>query len=90
MNYIFMKPRMIAFAICLVMLVFTLVGCVNYEDEDKDVNATAFVYTPAGKLITHGDCDGYFLGSDGFIQVTIDGIKYRTHISNVTIIEVEE
>ena len=83
-----MKQRMIAFAICLVMLVFTLVGCVNYED--KDVNATAFVYTPAGKLVAHGDCDGYFLGGDGFIQVTIDRIKYRTHTSNVTIIEVEE
>lgn len=84
-----MKQRMIAFAICLVMLVFTLVGCVNYED--KDVNATAFVYTPAGKLITHGDCDGHYLfGSDGYIKVTIDGIDYKTHISNVTIIEVEE
>lgn len=83
-----MKQRMIAFVICLVMLVFTLVGCVNYEDED--VNATAFVYTPAGKLVAHGDCDGYFFGSDGYIKVTIDGIDYKTHISNVTIIEVEE
>lgn len=83
-----MKQRMIAFAICLVMLVFTLVGCANYED--KDVNATAFVYTPAGKLVAHGDCDGYFFGGYGFIQVTIDGIKYKTHTSNVTIIEVEE
>lgn len=55
-----MKQRMIAFAICFVMLAFALVGCVNYEN--KDVRATAFIYTPAGKLITHGDCDGYFFG----------------------------
>lgn len=88
MNYIFMKQRMIAFAICFVMLAFALVGCVNYEN--KDVRATAFVYTPAGKLITHGDCDGYLFGSDGYIKVTIDGIDYKTHISNVTIIEVEK
>ena len=83
-----MKQRMIAFAICFVMLAFALVGCVNYEN--KDVRATAFIYTPAGKLITHGDCDGYLFGGNGYITVTIDGIDYKTHISNVTIIEVEE
>lgn len=82
-----MKHRITAFALCLVMLVFTLAGCVNHENSVK--RATAYVYTPAGKLIVYGDCDGYFI-NDGFVKVTINGISYKTHLSNVTIVETKE
>lgn len=83
-----MKHRIIAFIICFGMLVATLVGCATYDDDT--VVATAYIYTPSGKLVAHGDCEGYILGSDGFISVHIDGITYRTHTSNVTIIEMDE
>lgn len=83
-----MKHRLVAFALCLVMLIAALVGCATYDT--NTVHATAYVYTPDGKLIVNGDCDGYLLGSVGFIIVTIDGVKYKTHISNVTIIETDD
>lgn len=83
-----MKHRLVAFALCLVMLIAALVGCATYDT--NTVHATAYVYTPDGKLIVNGDCDGYLLGSDGFIIVTIDGVKYKTHTSNVTIIETDD
>lgn len=82
-----MKHRLIAFALCLVMLVAALVGCTTYDT--NTVRATAYVYTPNGKLIVNGNCNGYLLCSDGFIVVTIDGVKYKTHTSNVTIIETD-
>lgn len=82
-----MKHRLIAFALCLVMLVAALVGCATYDT--NTVRATAYVYAPNGKLIVNGNCNGYLLGSDGFIVVTIDGVKYKTHTSNVTIIETD-
>lgn len=84
-----MKHRLVAFALCLVMLVAALVGCATAYDTDT-VRATAYIYTPDGKLVVNGDCDGYLLGSDGFIIVTIDGVKYKTHTSNVTIIETDD
>lgn len=83
-----MKHRLIAFALCLAMLVATLVGCATYDT--NTVSATAYVYTPDGKLVVNGDCDGYLLGSDGFFIVTIDGVKYKTHTSNVIIIETDD
>lgn len=82
-----MKHRLIAFVLCLVMLVAALVGCTTYDA--NTVRATAYVYTPNGKLVVNGNCNGYLLGSDGFIVVTIDGVKYKTHTSNVTIIETD-
>ena len=82
-----MKHRLIAFALCFVMLVAALVGCTTYES--NTVLATVYVYIPDGKLIVNGKCNGYQLGSDGFIVVTIDGVRYKTHTSNVTIIETD-
>lgn len=74
-----MKHRLIAFALCLVMLVAALVGCATYDT--NTVRATAYIYTPNGKLIVNGNCDKYLLGSDG--------VKYKTHTSNVIIIETD-
>ena len=82
-----MNHRLIAFALCFVMLVAALVGCTTYDN--NIVRATAYVYTPNGKLIANGNCNGYQLGSAGFIVVTIDGVRYKTHTSNVTIIETD-
>ena len=82
-----MNHRLIAFALCFVMLVAALVACTTYDN--NIVRATPYVYTPHGKLIANGNCNGYQLGSAGFIVVTIDGVRYKTHTSNVTIIETD-
>lgn len=82
-----MKHRLIAFVLCLVMLVAALVGCATYDT--NTVRATVYIYTPNGKLVVNGNCDKYLLGGDGFIVVTIDGVRYKTHTSNVTIIETD-
>lgn len=82
-----MNHRLIAFVLCLVMLVAALVGCATYDT--NTVHATAYIYTPNGKLVVNGNCDKYLLGGDGFIVVTIDGVRYKTHTSNVTIIETD-
>lgn len=82
-----MNHRLIAFVLFLAMLVAALVGCATYDT--NTIHATAYVYTPDGKLIVNGNCNGYQLGGDGFIVVTIDGVRYKTHTSNVTIIETD-
>lgn len=82
-----MKHRLIAFALCLVMLVITCVGCGVTYSEDNTIESVAFVYAPGGKLIVYGNLTYVNIFQNGRIVVEIDGITYTTHISNVVIAE---
>ena len=67
--------------LCILMLWLSLAGC---GDEDYD-NKTAMIYLN-GNLIAEGKiekCRGWSYGS---WSVTIDGVTYETHSSNVVII----
>lgn len=48
-----MKHRIIAIAICFVMLAATLVACgVTYDE--SSTNVTGYVYSPGGEVIAKG------------------------------------
>ena len=67
--------------LCTLMLGLSLAGC---EDDNYD-NRTAMIYLD-GNLIVEGKvekCRGWSYGS---WSVTIDGVTYDTHSSNVVII----
>lgn len=67
--------------LCVLMLGFGLVGC----GDENYVGTTAIIYLD-GHLIAEGKvekCRGWSYGS---WSVTIDGVTYETHSSNVVII----
>lgn len=81
-----MKHRIIAIAICFAMLAATLVACgVTYDE--SNTNATGYVYSPDGEVIARGKVTYYNVFSSGRMIVTINGVTYSTHLSNVVVME---
>lgn len=81
-----MKHRIIAIAICFAMLAATLVACgVTYDE--SSTNVTGYVYSPGGEVIARGKVTHYNVFSSGRVIVTINGVTYSTHLSNVVIME---
>ena len=81
-----MKHRIIAIAICFAMLAASLVACgVTYDE--SSTNVTGYVYSPGGEVIARGKVTHYNVFSSGRVIVTINGVTYSTHLSNVVIME---
>ena len=81
-----MKHRIIAIAICFAMLAASLVACgVTYDE--SSTNVTGYVYSPGGEVIARGKATHYNVFTSGRVIVTINGVTYSTHISNVVIME---
>ena len=77
-----MKHRIIAIAICFAMLAATLVACgVTYDE--SSTNVTGYVYSPGGELIAKGKVTYHNIFSSGCVVVTINGVTYSTHLSNM-------
>lgn len=82
-----MKHRIIAIAICFAMLAAALVACGVTYDEKSSINASGYVYSPGGEVIARGKVTHYNVFSSGRVIVTINGVTYSTHLSNVVIME---
>lgn len=81
-----MKHRIIAIAICFAMLAATLVACgVTYDE--SSTNVTGYVYSPGGEVIARGKVTYWNAFTSGRAVVTINGVTYTTHLSNVVIME---
>ena len=81
-----MKHRIIAIAICFAMLATALVACgVTYDE--SSTNVTGYVYSPGGELIAKGKVTYHNVFSGGCVVVTINGVTYSTHLSNVVVME---
>lgn len=64
----------------LVGVILALPGCSSSEENGETY---AYIFFPNGKMLVSGEVESATHGSNGFFSVTIDGIKYRTHCSNV-------
>lgn len=82
-----MIHRIIAIAICFAMLAATLVACGVTYNEESSTNVTGYVYSPGGELIAKGKVTYHNVFSSGCVVVTINGVTYSTHLSNVVIME---
>lgn len=83
-----MKHRIIAIAICFIMLAAALVACgvtygVTYDE--SSTNVTGYVYSPGGEVIAKGKVTYHNVFSSGCVVVTINGVTYSTHLSNVVV-----
>lgn len=64
-------------------VILTLPGCSSNKKNDETY---AYVFFPSGKMLVSGKVESATHGSNGFFSVTIDGIKYQTHCSNVVFV----
>ena len=63
-----------------------LVACgVTYDE--SSTNVTGYVYSPGGEVIAKGKVTYRDVFRSGRVVVTINGVTYLTHLSNVVIME---
>lgn len=81
-----MRHRILTVILGLCVLfgvILTLPGCSSNKKNDETY---AYVFFPNGKMLVSGKVESAIHGSSGFFSVTIDGIKYQTHCSNVVFV----
>lgn len=80
-----MKHRILTVILGLCMLfgvILALPGCSSSKENGETY---AYIFFPNGKMLVSGEVEGAWHGSNGFLGITIDGIEYQTHCSNVVL-----
>lgn len=62
-------------------------GCLGVTYDESSTNVTGYVYSPGGELIAKGKVTYHNVFSSGCVVVTINGVTYSTHLSNVVVME---
>ena len=81
-----MKHRILSVILGLWWLfgvILTLPGCSANKENDETY---AYIFFPSGKMLALGEVEGVWHGSNGLLGITIDGIEYQTHCSNIVLV----
>ena len=80
-----MRHRILTVILGLCMLfgvILALPGCSSSEENGETY---AYIFFPNGKMLVSGEVEAAWHGSNGLLGITIDGIEYQTHCSNVVL-----
>ena len=80
-----MKHRILTVILGLCVLfgvILTLPGC-SSSGENRETYA--YIFFPSGKMLALGEVEAAWHGSNGLLSITIDGIEYQTHCSNIVL-----
>ena len=61
-------------------VILALPGCSSSKENGETY---AYIFFPNGKMLVSGEVEAAWHGSNGLLGITIDGIEYQTHCSNV-------
>ena len=78
-----MKTRILTVILGLCVLfgvILALPGCSSSKENGETY---AYIFFPNGKMLVSGEVEAAWHGSNGLLGITIDGIEYQTHCSNV-------
>ena len=78
-----MRHRILTVILGLCVLfgvILALPGCSSSEENGETY---AYIFFPNGKMLVSGEVEAAWHGSNGLLGITIDGIEYQTHCSNV-------
>lgn len=67
----------------LVGVILALLGC-SSSGENRETYA--YIFFPSGKMLVSGEVEEAWHGSNGLLGITIDGIEYQTHCSNIVLV----
>lgn len=80
-----MRHRILTVILGLCVLfgvILALPGCSSSKENGE---IYAYIFFPNGKMLVSGEVEAAWHGSNGFLGITIDGIEYQTHCSNVVL-----
>ena len=80
-----MKHGILTVILGLCMLfgvILVLPGCSSSEENGETY---AYIFFPNGKMLVSGEVSAAWHGSNGLLGITIEGIEYQTHCSNVVL-----
>ena len=80
-----MRHRILTVILGLCMLfgvILALPGCSSSKENGETY---AYIFFPNGKMLVSGEVEAAWHGSNGLLGITIDGIEYQTHCSNVVL-----
>lgn len=80
-----MKRRILTVILGLCVLfgvILALPGCSSSKENGETY---AYIFFPNGKMLVSGEVEEAWHGSNGLLGITIDGIEYQTHCSNVVL-----
>ena len=78
-----MRHRILTVILGLCVLfgvILALPGCSSSKENGETY---AYIFFPNGKMLVSGEVEAAWHGSNGLLGITIDGIEYQTHCSNV-------
>ena len=75
--------------ISVIAIMLVVLCCFHGCSTEQKENRAAMLRLPNGE-VAQGELQDLYHGSDGIVRVTIDGIEYKTHMSNVVILDGEE
>lgn len=81
-----MRHRILTVILGLCMLfgvILALPGCSSSEENGETY---AYIFFPNGKMLVSGEVEAAWHGSNGLLCITIDGIEYQTHCSNIVLV----
>lgn len=80
-----MKHRILTVILGLCMLFGVILALPGCSFSKKNGEIYAYIFFPNGKMLVSGEVEWAWLGSNGLLSITIDGIEYQTHCSNVVL-----
>lgn len=80
-----MRHRILTVILGLCVLFGVVLTLPGYSSNKKNDETYAYVFFPSGKMLVSGKVEATWHGSSGLLGITIDGIEYQTHCSNVVL-----
>lgn len=80
-----MKHRILTVILGLCVLFGVMLALPGCSSSKENGETYAYIFFPNGKMLVSGEVEGAWHGSNGLLGITIDGIEYQTHCSNVVL-----
>lgn len=80
-----MRHRILTVVLGLCILVGVILALPGCSSSEENGETYAYIFFPNGKMLVSGEVEAAWHGSNGLLGITIDGIKYQTHCSNVVL-----
>lgn len=80
-----MRHRILTVILGLCILVGVILALPGCSSSKENGETYAYIFFPNGKMLVSGEVEAAWHGSNGLLGITIDGIEYQTHCSNVVL-----
>lgn len=80
-----MRHRILTVILGLCVLFGVILALPACSSSKENGETYAYIFFPNGKMLVSGEVEAAWHGSNGLLGITIDGIEYQAHYSNVVL-----